>query len=107
MTGNQQRQRVLLNEVRSVRERVESFEAQNPYLNFRYRDPETNFNRKSVKGVVARQIKLKDRGNSTAIETAAGGKVSSIFAILCIPFFWYYRQYFQTQIRETRILFLF
>lgn len=83
MTQNQQRQRILLNEVRSVRERVESFEAQNPYLNFRYRDPETNFNRRSVKGIVARQIKLKDRANSTAIETAAGGKVSYLNAYNC------------------------
>lgn len=75
MTGNQRRQRTLVNEVRSVQERVEGFEAHNPYLNFRYRDPETNFNRRSVKGVVARVIKLKDRSTSMALETAAGGRV--------------------------------
>lgn len=45
------------------------------YLQFKYTDPKPNFDRKRVKGVVAKLFKLKDNKYATAIEVAAGAKV--------------------------------
>ena len=46
-----------------------------PNLEFEYRDPEKNFDRRRVHGVVAKLIKLKTPDSATAIEVVAGGKV--------------------------------
>lgn len=67
---------VLLNEIRTLQEKVERFRANYSHTNFQYRDPETNFNRRSVHGVVCRLFKLKDNTAATALETAAGGRVT-------------------------------
>jgi structural maintenance of chromosome 2 len=45
-------------------------------LNFQFSDPEHNFKRSSVKGLVCKLFKLKDKAAATALETAGGGKVS-------------------------------
>jgi hypothetical protein len=45
-------------------------------LNFQYRDPEHNFKRSAVKGVVCKLFKLKEKCAATALEIAGGGKVS-------------------------------
>lgn len=72
----QEKRRNCVQESRGLKERIERFEAQRPYAQFGYRDPETNFNRRSVSGVVCRLVKLKNHEAATAIETAAGGRVS-------------------------------
>ena len=46
-----------------------------PHLQFQYRDPERNFDRSRVKGLVAKLIKIKDPNTASALEVAAGGKV--------------------------------
>ncbi|XP_025830258.1 structural maintenance of chromosomes protein 2 [Agrilus planipennis] len=68
----------LIHEVRRMGEKIERFEAQNPYATINYTDPEPNFNRSNVKGVVCRLINLKDNATATAIETAAGGKLYNV-----------------------------
>nr|AGH55761.1 SMC2 [Brachionus calyciflorus] len=49
-----------------------------PQLNFEYKDPEPNFDRSKVKGLVCSLFKIKDPKFSTAIETAAGGKLFNL-----------------------------
>lgn len=44
-------------------------------LNFEYRDPQKNFDRSRVKGMVAKLVQVKDPVHSTALEVAAGGKL--------------------------------
>ena len=46
-----------------------------PQLQFQYKDPERNFNRRRVHGLVAKLIKVKDSKTATGLEVAAGGKV--------------------------------
>ena len=46
-----------------------------PQLQFQYRDPEKNFDRSKVHGLVAKLVKVKDPQTATALEVAAGGKV--------------------------------
>ncbi|CAM9448409.1 unnamed protein product, partial [Laminaria digitata] len=44
-------------------------------LNFEYQDPQKNFDRSKVKGLVARLVDVKDKAHSTALEVAAGGRL--------------------------------
>ena len=46
-----------------------------PQLKFDYRDPEKNFDRNKVHGLVAKLIKVESPETATALEVAAGGKV--------------------------------
>lgn len=41
-------------------------------FNFSYRDPERDFDRSKVKGVVARLIRIKDSSAATALEVCSG-----------------------------------
>lgn len=75
MVQLQERRRQCVQEGRALRQKVENFEAQRPYTQFTYRDPESNFNRKSVFGVVCKLVKVEQREAAIALETAAGGKV--------------------------------
>lgn len=47
-------------------------------VEFTYRDPERNFDRSRVKGVVAKVFKVKDSSTVVALEVAAGGKLFNI-----------------------------
>ena len=47
-----------------------------PQLRFDYTDPEKNFDRRRVKGLVCKLVQVKDTSNATALEVTAGGKVS-------------------------------
>ena len=47
-------------------------------MDFQYRDPERGFDRSSVKGVVAKLVRVKDPANATALEVAAGGKLYQV-----------------------------
>lgn len=42
---------------------------------FQYNDPEPNFDKRKVKGLVCRLIKVKDQTYCMALEIAGGGKV--------------------------------
>lgn len=46
-----------------------------PQLQFDYKDPEKNFDRSKVHGLVCKLIKIKDVKMATALEVSAGGKV--------------------------------
>ena len=48
-----------------------------PQLQFDYRDPEKNFDRSKVHGLVAKLVKIKDVSTATALEVSAGGKVNA------------------------------
>ncbi|XP_030762291.1 structural maintenance of chromosomes protein 2 [Sitophilus oryzae] len=78
MADLQEHIRTLNVEVRNLRDSVENFEASKPYTSCKYRDPEPNFNRSRVKGVVCKLINLKDNRYATALETAAGGKLFNV-----------------------------
>lgn len=62
-------------EIRRLREKVDQFESRYPQTRFEYRNPESNFNTKSVKGIVCKLISVKDKKAAYALEVAAGGKV--------------------------------
>ena len=49
-----------------------------PQVQFQYHDPCPNFNRSSVKGPLAKLIRVKDVSTATALEVTAGGKVSRV-----------------------------
>ncbi|CAM9911302.1 unnamed protein product [Pylaiella littoralis] len=62
-----------------LRETVDRLSAQVAgRLNFEYRDPERNFDRSRVKGMVAKLVQVKDPAHSTALEVAAGGKLYQV-----------------------------
>lgn len=47
-------------------------------LAFVFADPEKNFDRSKVKGLIARLIRVKDRNTSTALEIVAGAKLYQV-----------------------------
>lgn len=49
-----------------------------PQLQFDYKDPEKNFDRSKVHGLVCKLIKIKDVKMATALEVSAGGKVREL-----------------------------
>lgn len=63
----------------TLRDEVETLGAQlQARLKFEFRDPERDFDRSRVKGVVANLIHVKDPLTTTALELAAGGKLQQI-----------------------------
>ena len=46
-----------------------------PQIQFEYKDPSPRFDRCSVKGVVVRLVRVRERESATALEVTAGGKV--------------------------------
>jgi structural maintenance of chromosome 2 len=50
--------------------------AQYPWLEFKYHDPEPNFDRSKVLGVAAKLFTVKDPRFAVALDTVAGGNVS-------------------------------
>lgn len=63
-------------EIKPLREKLDQFELRNPRTKFQYQNPEPNFNKNSVKGIVCKLINLKDKRAAYALEVAAGGKVT-------------------------------
>nr|CAD7198716.1 unnamed protein product [Timema douglasi] len=74
----QEQKRRLSQEIRSLRYQLDNSKSRNPHLNFVYRDPENNFNRASVKGLVCRLVKVKQPHTARALEVAAGGKLYNV-----------------------------
>lgn len=54
------------------------FSCRFPNLQFEYKDPEKNFDRSKVHGLVARLLKVKDVKYATSLEVTAGRKVSQV-----------------------------
>jgi len=69
----------LKNSSENLRDQFDSLSATiEARLNFDYKDPERDFDRSRVKGLVARLFKVNDRKTSTAIEIAAGAKLYQV-----------------------------
>ncbi|KAK9805921.1 hypothetical protein WJX73_005152 [Symbiochloris irregularis] len=61
--------------VEQCRQKVDALASRLSALDFRYTDPDRNFDRKSVRGTLARLFTIKDDSAATALEVAAGGKL--------------------------------
>lgn len=70
--------RILAEEVQGHREKLFTSEAKFPNLRFEYKDPEKNFDRSKVSGLVCKLFDVKDPVNSTALEVTAGGKLYNV-----------------------------
>ncbi|KAJ8247752.1 hypothetical protein GJAV_G00249880 [Gymnothorax javanicus] len=70
--------RKLQREVGQLRETYESLMAKFPNLRFEYTDPEKNWDRSKVKGLVANLITVSDVSNATALEVVAGGRLYNV-----------------------------
>ncbi|EZA59560.1 hypothetical protein DMN91_011082 [Ooceraea biroi] len=68
----------LIAEIRPLREKLDQFESRYPQTRFEYRDPEPNFDARSVKGIVCKLISVKDKKAAYALEVAAGGKLYNV-----------------------------
>ena len=77
--------RTLRHEVQAVRHQVDNLHAQYPNLDFQYNDPEPNFDRSKVLGVVAKLFTVKDPKFMVAIDAIAGGRVSSFYFAFAVP----------------------
>lgn len=72
----------LMRTVRELNNEVDRFEGNYPQLRFSYQDPEPNFRRDSVKGLVCKSITVKEPEKfAYALEMAAGGRVRINFSI--------------------------
>ncbi|KAB7504389.1 Structural maintenance of chromosomes protein 2, partial [Armadillidium nasatum] len=76
--GLQNRQRELKRDIFNLREKTDGLESRYPQLCFSYSDPERNFNRRSVKGVLCKLFKMKDPQAAIALEVSAGGKLYNV-----------------------------
>ncbi|KAB5518512.1 hypothetical protein PHYPO_G00166920 [Pangasianodon hypophthalmus] len=73
-----EQKRQLSREVNHLREKYESFMGQFPNLRFEYSDPEKNWDRSKVKGLVANLFTVTDVCNATALEVVAGGRLYNV-----------------------------
>ncbi|CAO2167414.1 unnamed protein product [Urochloa humidicola] len=64
--------------IRKLEDRVRELSGGVARVHFSYQDPEMNFDRSKVKGVVARLIRIKDSSTATALEVAAGGRLFNV-----------------------------
>ncbi|XP_046391421.1 structural maintenance of chromosomes protein 2 [Ischnura elegans] len=69
--------RQLRAEIQQASEKAEIIQSRYS-LNFRYSDPEPNFDRSKVKGFLCQLIKLKNPAFSNALEAVAGGRLYNI-----------------------------
>ncbi|XP_030644090.1 structural maintenance of chromosomes protein 2 [Chanos chanos] len=73
-----EQKRRLSREVTQLRETHESLMARFPNLRFEYTDPERNWDRSKVKGLVANLFAVTDVSHATALEVVAGGRLYNI-----------------------------
>ncbi|KAF6127303.1 structural maintenance of chromosomes 2 [Phyllostomus discolor] len=72
------KQRQLTRDISRLKETYEALLARFPNLQFAYRDPEKNWNRNCVKGLVASLINVKDTSATTALELVAGERLYNV-----------------------------
>lgn len=68
----------LKQQVIRLKAKTDAVESKDARLTFRYHDPEPNFNRKSVHGLVCKLIDVKDPKHAVAIEKTAGGRLFNV-----------------------------
>ncbi|XP_072173354.1 structural maintenance of chromosomes protein 2-like [Diadema setosum] len=64
--------------VDALSDKVNALTSRFPNLQFEYKDPEKNFDRSKVHGLVARLVKIKDVKYATSLEVAAGRKLYNV-----------------------------
>ena len=64
--------------MRSAQETVDVLNGQLAGLDFKFADPEAKFDRRRVRGVVAKLMRVKDPAAATALEVVAGGKLFQV-----------------------------
>ncbi|KAK9506498.1 hypothetical protein O3M35_008426 [Rhynocoris fuscipes] len=74
----QENSRSLANEIRQCSEEVNNFTYRYPYLQFRYRDPQPNFDHSKVRGLLCKLFTIKDSQFARAIEAVAGSKIYNV-----------------------------
>ena len=79
MESYQEQKQLLNRDIGNLQDQVYNFESMYPQLRFQYRDPEPNFRKDSVKGLVCQLITLRDHRSAYALDVAAGGKVMWFF----------------------------
>uniref|UniRef100_A0A9J8BTS6 Structural maintenance of chromosomes protein n=1 Tax=Cyprinus carpio carpio TaxID=630221 RepID=A0A9J8BTS6_CYPCA len=65
-------------DVNQLRETYESLMSQFPNLRFEYTNPDKNWDRSKVKGLVANLFTVTDVSNATALEVVAGGRLYNV-----------------------------
>ncbi|XP_041476004.1 structural maintenance of chromosomes protein 2-like [Lytechinus variegatus] len=70
--------KVLSAKVDSLSDKVNALTSRFPNLQFEYKDPEKNFDRSKVHGLVARLVKVKDVKYATSLEVTAGRKLYNV-----------------------------
>ncbi|XP_077107063.1 structural maintenance of chromosomes protein 2 isoform X2 [Ranitomeya variabilis] len=73
-----EKHRELSRNVGRLRETYESLMARYSSLHFEYRDPEKNWDKSRVKGLIASLISVKDVSTATALEVVAGGRLYNV-----------------------------
>lgn len=64
--------------VRAAQERVDVLNGQLAGLDFKFADPEAKFDRRRVRGVIAKLMRVADPATATALEVVAGGKLFQV-----------------------------
>ncbi|KNC84458.1 hypothetical protein SARC_03322 [Sphaeroforma arctica JP610] len=70
--------KVLADRVRQLENTFESLKSENRGFTFNYSDPEPNFDRTKVHGLVARLIQIANENVTGALEVAAGGRLYNV-----------------------------
>ncbi|ESP01316.1 hypothetical protein LOTGIDRAFT_212851 [Lottia gigantea] len=70
--------RNLIKEVEGLNGKLHMLQSRFPHLNFEYSNPESNFDRSKVKGLVCKLIQVKNERTATSLEVAAGGKLYNV-----------------------------
>ena len=65
--------------LKGLRQRSMDMTSKLHWLDFKYSDPEPNFDRSKVYGVAAKHVRVKDQRFCAALDAAGGGKVSNNF----------------------------
>lgn len=73
-----EKRRDLSRNVGRLREAYESLMSRYSSLRFDYRDPEKNWDKNRVKGLIASLITVKDPSSATALEVVAGGRLYNV-----------------------------
>ncbi|XP_007951938.2 structural maintenance of chromosomes protein 2 [Orycteropus afer afer] len=76
--GLLEKRRQLSRDISRLKETYEALLARFPNLRFAYKDPEKNWNRNCVKGLVASLISVRDPSTTTALELVAGERLYNV-----------------------------
>jgi hypothetical protein len=70
--------------VQKLKDCVRKLSGELANVHFSYRDPERNFDRSKVKGVVARLIRIKDSSTATALEVRISKLISACLKLILV-----------------------